>query len=87
MILGASGGYGLASRIVLAYGLNANTMGVSFERAATEEKTATPGWYNNQAFSEFAKRDGLKEKLLWEMLFRIFKESIISKLKNSLTEN
>ena len=64
LILGASGGYGLASRIVLAYGLNANTMGVSFERAASEEKTATPGWYNNNAFSEFAKRDGLKEKTI-----------------------
>ena len=64
LILGASGGYGLASRIVLAYSLNANTMGVSFERAASEEKTATPGWYNNNAFSEFAKRDGLKEKTI-----------------------
>ena len=48
LVLGASGGYGLASRIVLAYGMGAATLGVSFERAATEEKTGTPGWYNNK---------------------------------------
>ena len=82
LILGASGGYGLASRIVLAYGLNANTMGVSFERAATEEKTATPGWYNNQAFSEFAKRDGLKEKtIVGDAFLESSKESIIKQAK------
>ena len=56
LILGASGGYGLASRIAIAYGLGAKTIGVSFEKPATERRTATPGWYNNEAFSEFAKR-------------------------------
>ena len=82
LILGASGGYGLASRIVLAYGLNANTMGVSFERAASEEKTATPGWYNNNAFSEFAKRDGLKEKtIVGDAFLESSKENIIKEAK------
>ncbi|MEI0606820.1 trans-2-enoyl-CoA reductase family protein [Brachyspira pulli] len=82
LILGASGGYGLASRIVLAYGMGASTLGVSFERAATEEKTGTPGWYNNKAFSEYAKRDGLKEKtIIGDAFLQSSKENIIKEAK------
>ena len=83
LILGGSGGYGLASRIVLAYGMNANTLSVSFERAASEEKTATPGWYNNMAFSEFAKKDNLKEKtIVGDAFLESSKENIIKEAKN-----
>ena len=64
LILGASGGYGLASRIAIAYGLMAKTIGVSFEKAATDRRTATPGWYNNVAFSNYAKKDCIEEKTL-----------------------
>ena len=82
LILGASGGYGLASRIVLAYGMGAATLGVSFERSATEEKTGTPGWYNNKAFSEYAKRDGLKEKtIIGDAFLQSSKENIIKEAK------
>ncbi len=57
-------------------------MGISFERAASEEKTATPGWYNNKAFSEFAKIDGLKEKtIVGDAFLKSSKESIIKEAK------
>lgn len=82
LILGASGGYGLASRIAIAYGLGANTLGVSFEKAATDRRTGTPGWYNNKAFSEIAKKDGLKEKtLILDAFLNASKEEVIKQAK------
>ncbi|MAT82873.1 MAG: enoyl-[acyl-carrier-protein] reductase FabV [Gammaproteobacteria bacterium] len=64
LVIGASGGYGLASRIVSAFGCGAATLGVSFEKAPTESKTATAGWYNNIAFEEAAAADGLYARTL-----------------------
>ena len=61
LVLGCSGGYGLASRINAAFGgPKADTLGVSFERAPTERKAGSPGWYNNEAFDAAAKAEGLK---------------------------
>ena len=61
LVLGCSGGYGLASRIAVAFGgPKAETLGVSFERAPTDRKAGSPGWYNNEAFDEVAKAEGLK---------------------------
>ena len=61
LVLGCSGGYGLASRIAVAFGgPKADTLGVSFERAPTDRKAGSPGWYNNEAFDEAAKAAGLK---------------------------
>ncbi|NCC84040.1 MAG: trans-2-enoyl-CoA reductase family protein [Clostridia bacterium] len=60
LVIGSSTGYGLATRIAAAYGLSANTVGVMFERPATERRTATPGYYNNEAFESFAQADGRK---------------------------
>ena len=59
LVIGASGGYGLASRIAAAFGAGAATLGVSFERRPTDTRTATAGWYNNMAFEEAAKTQGL----------------------------
>lgn len=64
LILGCSGGYGLATRIALAYGCDAKTLGVSLEREPGENKPASVGYYNNQAFSLYAAKDGKKEKTL-----------------------
>ncbi len=58
LVLGASTGYGLASRIAAAYIYGAATIGVMFEKPSNGRRTATPGWYNTQAFDEFAKKDG-----------------------------
>ena len=62
LVLGCSTGYGLASRIAAAFEYGADTIGVSFEKAATETKGGTPGWYNNEAFDRAAKKAGLVSK-------------------------
>ena len=59
LIIGASGGYGLASRISAAFGYGAATVGVFFERPASRNRTASPGWYKTAAFAEFADSRGL----------------------------
>jgi enoyl-[acyl-carrier protein] reductase / trans-2-enoyl-CoA reductase (NAD+) len=62
LIIGASTGYGLASRIALAYGCQAKTIGVYFERAAENGKSGTAGYYNSKAFENFAHKEGLYAK-------------------------
>ena len=64
LVLGCSGGYGLASRIVAGFGCGAKTLGVSFEKSPTESKTASAGWYNNKAFEARAEQQGLYAKTL-----------------------
>jgi enoyl-[acyl-carrier protein] reductase / trans-2-enoyl-CoA reductase (NAD+) len=59
LIIGASTGYGLASRIAAGWGYGARTLGVFFERPPDDEKTATAGYYNTVALDRRAKRDGL----------------------------
>ena len=59
LVLGCSTGYGLASRIAAAFEYGADTIGVSFEKAGTETKGGTPGWYNNLAFDKACEKDGL----------------------------
>jgi len=59
LVIGSSTGYGLASRLSLAFGARAATLGVFFERPSEEGRPATPGWYNTIAFTEAARADGL----------------------------
>ena len=60
LIIGGSSGYGLASRIALAFGAGAYTYNVCFERPAKGRNTASAGYYNNQAFKIFAKEDEIE---------------------------
>ncbi|RJX38144.1 trans-2-enoyl-CoA reductase family protein [Paenibacillus pinisoli] len=60
LVVGASTGYGLASRIVAAFGSGANTIGVYFDKAAEGARTASAGWYNSAAFEEAASQAGTK---------------------------
>lgn len=62
LIIGASTGFGLASRITSAFGSHASTIGVFFEKEPNTGKTATPGWYNSVAFEEEAHKEGLYAK-------------------------
>jgi enoyl-[acyl-carrier protein] reductase/trans-2-enoyl-CoA reductase (NAD+) len=62
LVIGASTGFGLASRITSAFGSGAGTIGVFFEKPPSEGKTATPGWYNSAAFETEAKNAGLYAK-------------------------
>ncbi|MDB6119324.1 MAG: trans-2-enoyl-CoA reductase, partial [Verrucomicrobiaceae bacterium] len=59
LVIGSSTGYGLASRIAAAFGSNAATIGVFFERPGEADRTATAGWYNTAAFENEAKAAGL----------------------------
>jgi enoyl-[acyl-carrier protein] reductase/trans-2-enoyl-CoA reductase (NAD+) len=62
LVIGASTGYGLASRITAAFGANAATFGVFYDRPSEEGRPATPGWYNTIAFERAAKTAGLYAK-------------------------
>ena len=62
LVIGASTGYGLASRIAAAFGSGAATLGVFFERPSEEGRPATPGWYNTIAFTKAARAAGLYAK-------------------------
>ncbi|WP_394132617.1 enoyl-ACP reductase FabV [Shewanella maritima] len=62
LVIGSSSGYGLSSRIAAAYGSDAATLGVFFEKPGTERKPGTAGWYNSAYFDKFAKADGLYSK-------------------------
>ncbi|BBL56645.1 enoyl-ACP reductase FabV [Methylomonas koyamae] len=62
LVLGASTGYGLASRIVAAFGAGAKTLGVFFEKEGSADKPGSAGWYNSAAFHQFAEAEGLYAK-------------------------
>lgn len=62
LVIGASTGFGLASRITSAFGCDAATIGVFFEKPPTAGRTASPGWYNSAAFENEAQKEGLYAK-------------------------
>lgn len=64
LVLGASTGYGLASRITAAFGCGASTIGVFFEKEGSEKKPGTAGWYNAAGFHEQAEAAGLYARSL-----------------------
>jgi len=62
LVVGASTGYGLSSRITAAFGGGAATVGVFFERGSENDRPATAGWYNTAAFEKEAHKAGLYAK-------------------------
>lgn len=62
LVIGASTGFGLSSRITSAFGSEASTIGVYFEKPPAPGKTASPGWYNTAAFEVKAHEAGLYAK-------------------------
>lgn len=64
LVIGASSGYGLSSRITAAFGSGASTIGVFFEKPATGKKPGTAGWHNSAAFEQLAHEAGLYAKSL-----------------------
>lgn len=59
LVVGGSTGYGLAARVVAAFGAGAATVNVAFEKEGTEKRTGTAGWYNMRAFDKAAQQAGL----------------------------
>lgn len=85
LIIGASTGYGLASRITAAFGCHAATLGVMFERPAAGKRTATPGWYNTAAFQQEAEKEGLYAKTVnGDAFSRQVKEEVAELIRKDL---
>jgi enoyl-[acyl-carrier protein] reductase/trans-2-enoyl-CoA reductase (NAD+) len=84
LIIGASSGFGLATRISLAFGgAKADTIGVSFETGITDRKTGTAGWYNNIFFKQAAEREGLIAKnFIGDAFSDEIKQDVIEYIKN-----
>ncbi len=86
LIIGASTGYGLASRIVSAFGCGASTVGVFFERPADaeRERPASAGWYNTAEFTRQAKSAGLySANINGDAFSEEIKSKAIEAIKNS----
>jgi enoyl-[acyl-carrier protein] reductase/trans-2-enoyl-CoA reductase (NAD+) len=87
LVIGASTGFGLASRITSAFGCGASTIGVFFEKPGTEGKTASPGWYNSAAFEQEAHAAGLYAKSInGDAFSEAIKEQTIATIKADLCQ-
>ena len=85
LVIGASTGYGLASRIVPAFGGGAATLGVFFEKPGEDGRTASAGWYNSVAFEQAAHAAGLYAKSINGDAFSdAIKEQAIATIKADL---
>ncbi len=85
LIIGASTGYGLASRIAATYACDASTIGIMYEKPATDRRTATPGWYNTTAFEDIASKDGYYAKSInGDAFSKDIKEQTIALIKEDL---
>lgn len=85
LVLGASTGYGLSSRIAAAFGSRAATIGVGFEKPASGNRTASAGWYNTAAFEQEAAKEGLYAKtIIGDAFSQEIKEQVIELIRKDL---
>ena len=85
LVLGASMGYGLSSRIAATYSCGAATIGVIFDKPGDGKRTGTAGWYNTAAFEEFAHADGYYAKTInGDAYSKEIKEQAIALIKQDL---
>ena len=85
LIIGGSSGYGLASRIALAFGAGSNTLNVSFESAPKAKKTGTSGWWNNIYFQELAKETNhIHKDFIGDAFSKEMKENVMEYAKKHL---
>ena len=83
LVIGCSTGYGLASRITSSFGYGAKTLGVCFEKAPTERKTGTAGWYNTAAFHAQAEKANIEAHTInGDAFSNELKQQVIEKLKD-----
>ncbi len=84
LVVGASTGYGLASRIALTWGYGANTLGLLYERPADDRRTASAGYYNTVAFHQQAQQDGFfAESINGDAFSDEVKQEAITQLKEN----
>lgn len=85
LVIGASTGFGLASRITSAFGSGASTIGVFFEKPGSEKRPASPGWYNSAAFDKLANEEGLYAKSInGDAFSNEIKEKTLNLIKEDL---
>jgi enoyl-[acyl-carrier protein] reductase/trans-2-enoyl-CoA reductase (NAD+) len=85
LVVGASAGYGLASRIALTFGAGAKTLGVFLEKPASDNKPASAGWYNSAAFEKKALQEGFYAACInGDAFSRETKAQTIKKIKEDL---
>lgn len=85
LVIGASTGYGLASRIDAAFGFGADTLGIMYEKEGTGKRTATAGYYNTKAFEAFAKEEGhYAETINGDAFSKEVKDEAIAMIKRDL---
>ncbi len=85
LLLGASTGYGLASRITASFACGASTIGVFYEKPGTETRSGSAGWYNSAAFHKFADQAGIYAKSFNGDAFSdALKEKVIAQIKEDL---
>ena len=85
LVIGASAGYGLSSRIEAAFGCGAATIGVIFDKPASGKRTGTAGWYNTAAFEKCAAEEGLYAKTInGDAFSKAVKEETIALIRKDL---
>ena len=85
LIIGASTGYGLASRICAAFGCGADTLGIIFDKPAAGARTASAGWYNTAAFEKLAGEAGLYAATInGDAFSAAVKEQTIEKIRSEM---
>lgn len=85
LVIGASTGYGLASRINAAFSSGAATIGVFFEKPCSEGRTGSAGWYNSAGFDKVAKEAGIYAKSInGDAFSNKCRKSIIDLIKQDL---
>ncbi len=85
LVIGSSTGFGLASRITSAFGSDAATIGVFFDKPASPNRPASPGFYNTAAFEEAAHKAGLYAKSInGDAFSNEIKEQVVNLIKQDL---
>src|SRR5690625_1841844 len=85
LVIGSSMGFGLASRITAAFGSNADTIGVAYDRPASGRRTASAGWYHTAAFESEAKAAGLvAETIIGDAFSDEIKQATVERIKEKL---
>ena len=85
LVIGASTGFGLASRITSAFGSDAATIGVFFDKPATAGRPGSPGFYNTAAFEQQATKAGLYAKSInGDAFSNEIKDQVVNLIKEDL---
>ncbi|WP_299667648.1 enoyl-ACP reductase FabV [uncultured Polaribacter sp.] len=85
LVLGSSTGFGLASRITSAFGSDAATIGVFFDKPPTEGRPGSPGYYNTAAFEKQAHKAGLYAKSInGDAFSNEIKQQVVNLIKEDL---